>query len=112
MDVSGKTYINAKRFGDFTSYSRSISFTDKNGEKHKLYESVYFRGGDPGIPSGSQINVVRGFEGGYMDKNGEPKRRLIVMEWEMLERGTGEHAPQREESPESLFQSLEEDVPF
>ena len=103
MDVTGRTVIYSHNFGDWTAYSRKISFKDADGEKQKIYEPIKFKGGDPGLQNGSYIEVIHGFESGFMNKDGEPMRRLVVMEWKMI----GE--PRESEGD---FQALQEEIPF
>lgn len=103
MEVIGKTKVYARAFSNGqTAYSRRISFKDKQGTWWNMYEPLTFRGGDPGLESKSSIIVRQAFESGYLDGQGQPQRKLVIMEWEPAE------AP----SEPGDFAAINEDIPF
>lgn len=100
MNVTGKTKVFAKTFSNGnTAYSRQVAFKDNQGDWHNIFEPITFKGGDPSIPNKTEIEVINGFESGYMDNNGNAQRKLVVMEWEITDAPSG-------------FAELAEDVPF
>ena len=103
MNVTGKTKVYARTFSNGqTAYSRRISFKDKQGTWWNMYEPLTFKGGDPGLETKSYINVQTAFESGYLDAQGQPCRKLVIMDWEKAE----------DPSEPGDFAALNEDIPF
>lgn len=102
MNVTGKTKIYRKDYNGKPSYSRAISSQEyKDGQKGDwitVYEPIQFPKGTD-IEDRSIIEVTKGFEATYKTDNGN-KRKLVVMEYKVLDGKNG-------------FSSLtNEDIPF
>lgn len=105
--VTGQITVLRKDFEGKPAYSRRISWHPyENGAVNTskwvgVYEPIIFAGGDPGLLDKTKILIHEAYEGGYI-LNGEPKRRLIIKEYEVAD------APALDDS----FMALDEAVPF
>lgn len=91
MNISGKTRIYAKDFNGKKLYSTGINRKEEDGTYKNMYVSVQFRQGIE-IEDKTTINVTNGFLSFYEDKNGMPKIKLVVLEFE------SEYSNQEEET--------------
>ena len=110
MNVTGKTTIYRKDFQDGPAYSRRIASRkyvkgERSDEWVGCYEPVQFasKGGETDLTDRTVIEVKHGFEAAYEKKDGSVGRRLVVMEYEVVEAGK----PKAESGWEAV-----EDIPF
>lgn len=89
MDVTGRTKIFRKDFDGRPCYSRAISSQEyKDGQKGNWiseYEVVQFPKGTD-IPNKSIVEL-KGFESVYRSRDGEVKRKLVVIEHKIIDEG-------------------------
>ena len=89
-NVTGQITILRRDFEGRPAYSRRISWHPyANGAVDTtkwvgVYEPVLFAGGAPDLLDKTKINVIDGYEGGYL-LNGEPRRRLVIKEYEVVD---------------------------
>ena len=110
MNLTGEIKLFRKDFDGRPTYSRRIASRGyANGEKTDewigCYESVQLssKGGETDLPDRTVINVKRAFESVYKKRDGSVGRRLVVMEYEVVEAGK----PKAESGWEAV-----EDIPF
>ncbi len=80
MNITGETLIFRNEFG----YSTSISRKNQDGEYEKMYLSVQLPKGVE-IENKTKINIIKGFLSFYNTKEGLPKLKIVVMEYELDE---------------------------
>lgn len=90
-NVTGQITILRKDFDGKPVYSRRIAWHPYTKEKGTdttkwvgVYESVLFYG-QVDLLDKTRINVKDGYEGGYIDKQGKPQRRLVIREYEVVD---------------------------
>ena len=79
MNISGKCTIYAKEFNGKVLYSTKISQKNINGEWESMFINVQFPK-NTSISDKTKIEVTKGFEGFYKDKNGLPHITQITTE--------------------------------
>lgn len=80
MNISGKCTIYAKEFNGKVLYSTKISQKNINGEWESMFINVQFPK-NTNISDKTKIEVTKGFEGFYKDKNGLPHIKYIIQEY-------------------------------
>lgn len=78
MKVTGETMIFKNQNG---SYSTTISNKKEDGTYENMYLAVNFRKGTE-IENKTKINILDSFMSFYKDKNGLPRLKIVVMEFE------------------------------
>ena len=106
MNITGKCTIYAKEFNGKMAYSTNISQKNINGEWESMFINVQFPK-NTNISDKTKIEVTKGFEGFYKDKNGLSHIKYIVQEYttedEQIEReGIMNEQDYEEESSNSL----------
>lgn len=103
MKVSGKTKIYRKDFDGRPAYSRRIAWQEyKDGQKGEwfgIYEDVKLPKGTD-IPDKTMIEIKDAFETGYKKTNGTLSRRLVVMEFDIVD------------EVQDSFEAIDEAMPF
>lgn len=105
MNVTGKTMIFRNEYGDKTFYKRGISWKEyKDGQQTNKWIAVYEpvkmpKGVD--IPDRTVIEVIKAFESGYVNKDGDRVRQLVVQEFSMVE-----------PNGNNDFEAVDEELPF
>lgn len=84
MDISGTMRIYKNEFEGRTSYSTTISKKDQFGNYENLYISVQLPR-DVALESNSRINVTKGFLSFYKTRQGLPKIKAVVQDFEKEE---------------------------
>lgn len=80
MNISGKCTIYAKEYNGKALYSTKISQKNINGEWESMFINVQFPK-NTNILDKTKIEVTKGFEGFYKDKNGLPHIKYIIQEY-------------------------------
>lgn len=80
MKVTGETMIFKNQNG---SYSTTISNKKEDGTYENMYLAVNFRKGTE-IKNKTKINILDSFMSFYKDKNGLPRLKIVVMEFERV----------------------------
>ena len=80
MNILGKCTIYAKEFNGKVAYSTKISQKNINGEWESIFINVQFPK-NTNISDKTKIEVTKGFEGFYKDKNGLPHIKYIIQEY-------------------------------
>ena len=80
MNRTGKCTISAKEFNGKVAYSTKISQKNINGEWESMFINVQFPK-NTNISDKTKIEVTKGFEGFYKDKNGLPHIKYIIQEY-------------------------------
>ena len=80
MNISGKCIIYAKEFNGKVAYSTKISQKNINGEWESMFINVQFPK-NTNISDKTKIEVTKGFEGSYKDKNGLAHIKYVIQEY-------------------------------
>ena len=80
MNISGKCTIYAKEFNGKALYSTKISQKNINGEWESMFINVQFPK-NTSISDKTKIEVTKGFEGFYKDKNGLSHIKYVIQEY-------------------------------
>lgn len=102
MRVTGETIIWRNDVNGMTFYSRTISWHPyKEGQPDKgswerTYETVKLPKGVD-LPNKTKIIIKDSFESGYTNKNGEPVRQLIILDFDIVDQESGDNFEQMEE---------------
>ena len=80
MNISGKCTIYAKEYNGKVLYSTKISQKNINGEWESMFINVQFPK-NTNISDKTKIEITKGFEGFYKDKNGLPHIKYIIQEY-------------------------------
>ena len=80
MNIIGETIIYKNDYG----YSTNISRKNQNGEYENMYISVQLPKGIE-FENKTKINIIKGFMTYYTTKDGLPKIKIVVMEYELDE---------------------------
>lgn len=80
MNITGKCTIYAKEYNGKVLYSTKISQKNINGEWESMFINVQFLK-NTNISDKTKIEVTKGFEGFYKDKNGLPHIKYIIQEY-------------------------------
>lgn len=110
MDVTGKTKIWRNEKDGRVWYTRTIASKKYLNGKYagdwiRAYETVQMPKGTD-LANGTLINVTKAFEA-VSEYKGKTYRKLVVMEYEVLEEGERET-----EQVSDSFEAIDEDVPF
>lgn len=81
MDILGKTKIYRKDFDGKPVYSTSIGRKKEDGKYENMYIQVQLPK-DIELQDKTDINITKGFISWYSTKEGLPKIKFIVMEFE------------------------------
>ena len=76
MNITGKTMIFKSEYG----YSTAISNKNQDGEYDKMYLSVQLPKGVE-LENKTMIEITKGFMSFYKTKEGLPKLKIVVMEY-------------------------------
>lgn len=102
MNISGETMI----FKNDRGYSTTISNKKEDGSYENMFIPVNFRKGTE-LPNKTKINVINGFLSFYKTKDGLPKIKLVIMDFQAEEI----YIPNDEE--QNLFEiTSDSDLPF
>lgn len=77
MKITGQTIIFKNEFG----YSTSISKKNEDGTYDKMYLSIQLPKGTE-LENKTKINITNGFLAFYKTKEGLPKPKIVVMQFE------------------------------
>ena len=80
MNITGKCTIYAKEYNGKVLYSTKICQKNINGEWESMFINVQFPK-NTNISDKTKIEVTKGFEGFYKDKNGLPHIKYIIQEY-------------------------------
>lgn len=100
MNITGKCTIYAKEYNGKVLYSTKISQKNINGEWESMFINVQFPK-NTNISDKTKIEVIKGFEGFYKDKNGLPHIKYIIQEFNV-----------EEKKEENSYETSETDLPF
>lgn len=83
-DITGKIRVFKKTYEEKDSYTTSLSNKREDGTYENMYLSVQFKKDNiPAIEEkGTELNIVKGFLSFYKTKEGMPKIKLVVTEYE------------------------------
>ena len=79
MNITGKTMIFKSEYG----YSTAISNKNQEVQYDKMYVSVQLPKGAE-LENKTMIDVTKGFISFYKTKEGLPKLKLVIQEWEYI----------------------------
>lgn len=79
MNITGKTMIFKSEYG----YSTAISNKNQEGQYDKMYLTVQLPKGAE-LENKTMIDVTKGFISFYKTKEGLPKLKLVIQEWEYI----------------------------
>ena len=104
MNISGTMRIYKSEFNGRETYSTTICKKDQFGNYENFYISVQFPQGTM-IENNSKINVTKGFLSFFKTKQGLPKIKAVVQEFEEVE---------QEQAPAQNYQEnyYNDDLPF
>ena len=77
MNITGRTLIFKSNYG----YTTTISSKNQDGTYNKMYVSVQLPKGVE-LENKTYIEITKGFLSFYEDKNGLPKVKVVVMEFQ------------------------------
>lgn len=97
MKITGKTMIFKSEYG----YSTAISNKNQEGQYDKMYVSVQLPKGAE-LENKTMIDVTKGFISFYKTKEGLPKLKLVIQEWEFI----------RNTTQQNDFIGTSDDLPF
>ena len=80
MNISGKCIIYAKEYNGKVLYSTKISQKNINGEWESMFINVQFPK-NTNISDKTKIEVTKGFEGFYKDKNGLAHIKYVIQKY-------------------------------
>lgn len=100
MNISGQTMIFKGEYG----YSTSISKKNEDGTYDKMYLSIQLPKGIE-LENKTKINITNGFLTFYKNKEGLPKPKIVVMQFE------SEYKEQAEDITDDIM-SFDGDLPF
>lgn len=98
MDISGTMRIYKNEYEGRASYSTTISKKDQFGNYENMYITVQLPR-DVDLESNSRINVTKGFLSFYKTKQGLPKIKAVVQEFENETPQETPQEPQQESIP-------------
>ena len=107
MNITGKCTIYAKEFNGKMAYSTKISQKNINGEWESMFINVQFQK-NTNISDKTKIEVIKGFEGFYKDKNGLPHIKYIIQEYTTEDEQIEREGIQNEQ----YYDTFESDLPF
>lgn len=81
MNISGTIRIYKNQFEDRETYSTTISKKDQFGNYENLYISLHLPQGT-NLENNSRINVTKGFLSFYKTRQGLPKIKAVIQEFE------------------------------
>lgn len=97
MNIQGTVRIYKSEYEGRISYSTTISKKDQYGNYENMYISVQLPK-DVVLENNSRINVTKGFLSFYKTKQGLPKLKVVVQEFEK------EETPQPQETQASYYE--------
>lgn len=80
MKITGQTII----FKNDRGYSTTISNKKEDGTYENMFIPVNFKRGIE-VPNKTKINVINGFLSFYKTKDGLPKVKMVIMDFEQAE---------------------------
>ena len=107
MNISGKCIIYAKEYNGKVLYSTKINQKNINGEWESMFINVQFPK-NTNISDKTKIEVTKGFEGFYKDKNGLPHIKYIIQEYTTEDEQIEREGIQNEQ----YYDTFESDLPF
>lgn len=84
MDISGTVRIYKGEYEGRETYSTTVSKKDQYGNYENMYISIQLPK-DVSLENNSRINVTKGFLSFYKTKQGLPKLKAVVQEFEKEE---------------------------
>ena len=87
MEIKGKTRIFKNETNGSIWYNTSIANKLQDGNYEYMSINVQFPK-DTEIENKTTIDITKGFISFYKDKNGMPKPKIIVQEWNVIENNT------------------------
>lgn len=79
LNINGKVIIYKNTYG----YSTAISNKNQEGQYDKMYVSVQLPKGAE-LENKTLIDITKGFLSFYKTKEGLPKLKLVIQEWEFI----------------------------
>lgn len=107
MNITGKCTIYAKEYNGKALYSTKISQKNINGEWESMFINVQFPK-NTNISDKTKIEVTKGFEGFYKDKDGLPHIKYIIQEYTTEDEQIEREGIQNEQ----YYDTIESDLPF
>lgn len=107
MNISGKCIIYAKEYNGKALYSTKISQKNINEEWESMFINVQFPK-NTNISDKTKIEVTKGFQGFYKDKNGLPHIKYVVQEYTTEDEQIEREGIQEENN----YDTFESDLPF
>lgn len=107
MNISGKCIIYAKAYNGKALYSTKIRQKNINGEWESMFINVQFPK-NTNISDKTKIEVTKGFEGFYKDKNGLPHIKYIIQEYTTEDEQIEREGIQNEQ----YYDTFESGLPF
>lgn len=100
LNINGKVIIYKNTYG----YSTAISKKNEDGTYDKMYLSIQLPKGTE-LENKTKINITNGFLAFYKTKEGLPKPKIVVMQFE------SEYKEQAEDITDDIM-SFDGDLPF
>lgn len=100
LNINGKVIIYKNTYG----YSTAISKKNEDGTYDKMYLSIQLPKGTE-LENKTKINITNGFLTFYQTKEGLPKPKIVVMQFE------SEYKEQAEDITDDIM-SFDGDLPF
>lgn len=107
MNITGKCIIYAKEYNGKVLYSTKISQKNINGEWESMFINVQFPK-NTNILDKTKVEVTKGFEGFYKDKNGLPHIKYIIQEYTTEDEQIEREGIQNEQ----YYDTFESGLPF
>lgn len=105
MNITGKTLVYRNEYG----YSTTISKKNQDGSYDKMYVTLQLPKGVE-IENKTYIEITKGFLTFYKDKNGLPKLKIVVMEFQKENQETEPWTPPAEITENTEI--MPDDLPF
>ena len=100
MKITERTRIFKNEYGN---YSTSISNRKEDGTYENMYIAVNFKKGVE-VANNTVIDIKNGFLGFYKTKEGLPKLKIVVMEFEVLQEAQTQN--------NNMLSTDDDDLPF
>ena len=107
MNIFGKTMIFKSDYG----YSTAISNKNKDGEYEKMYISVQLPR-QAELENKTIINITNGFLSFYKSKDGLPKLKIVIMDYEVDEEQKYIQEEREAIQNENSYNLSDDELPF
>lgn len=113
MDISGTMRIYKSEFDGKETYSTTVSKKDQFGNYENMYVAVQLPR-DVSLDNNSRINVTKGFLSFFKNKQGLPKLKMVVQQFD-VETQTSDYEKQAQgfyEETQNFTNYYGDDLPF